>query len=472
MLPITAQESASVTRQIKASDQPIDAVAFAPDGQSLATTGRDQTISLWDGELGEQSWQSRSHEDWVTALAFSPDGIWLYTGSRDTTVRRVNAQTGKLDSILGQHDAAITSLDASLDGQWVASSDRNGIVNLYETASGQRVAHLEHDNGPNWQALFSDDGRFLAVANEDGPVSLYTVGEWALSHSFTAYDGPVTRIAFSEDDQQIVTGSLSGEISVWNISSTTPIATSAGHRAPIMGLSWLDSEHLVSTSLDGTLIIWRWDGSNLQPIYRYENGSPLLGHASTGNIIALADHQGVLSLLDVPQQLISLTPNDMLVEHSTVASPTEPAPTLPAPSVTIPSVGIASELTTFPLDGVGRTWDIDPWEHRVGHFYGTSWLGTVGNIVLGAHSEYPDGTPGTFHALTDVGLGDAIIVRDGDLSERYIVTHIHSVDYRDVSVVYPTDDQRLTLITCDIPSYVADQGLYYERLVVVAQKIN
>lgn len=472
MLPIRAQESGYVHQQIKASNQPIDAVTFSPDGQSVATAGRDQTIYLWDWELGEQSWQSRSHEDWVTALAFSPDGEWLYTGSRDLTVRRVHTQTGELDSILGQHDAAITSLDTSPDGQWVASSDNDGIVHLYDAASSQQVSRLENESGPIWQVLFSDDGSYLAVASEDGTVALYTVGDWMLSRSQSVYDNPVTQVIFAEGSQQIVTGSLSGQISMRDIGSETAVVSSEGHRAPIMGLSWLDSQHMVSSSLDGTLIIWQWDGSSLQPVYRYESGSPLLGHASTSDKIALVDHQGMLTLLDVPQQLVSLTPNDMMVERSNVASPSEPAPTLPAPSVMISSVGIESEVTTFPLDGEGRTWDIDLWEHRVGHFYGTSWLGTAGNIVLGAHSEYPDGTPGTFHALVDVGLGDAIIVRDSDLSERYIVTHIHSVDYRDVSVVYPTGDQRLTLITCDIPSYVADQGLYYERLVVVAQKLD
>ena len=57
------------------------------------------------------------------------------------------------------------------------------------------------------------------------------------------------------------------------------------------------------------------------------------------------------------------------------------------------------------------------------------------------------------------------------VKRRYVVVNILSVDYRDVSVVYPTTFNRLTLITCDIPSYVAEQGIYYERLVIIADEV-
>jgi LPXTG-site transpeptidase (sortase) family protein len=91
--------------------------------------------------------------------------------------------------------------------------------------------------------------------------------------------------------------------------------------------------------------------------------------------------------------------------------------------------------------------------------------------VIGGHSEMPDGSPGVFFRLYNVGIGDEMFLQDGDLIRRYLVVNILSVDYRDVSVVYPTTHNRLTLITCDIPSYVAEQNFYYERLVIVADEV-
>jgi LPXTG-site transpeptidase (sortase) family protein len=126
-------------------------------------------------------------------------------------------------------------------------------------------------------------------------------------------------------------------------------------------------------------------------------------------------------------------------------------------------------VTTFYLDGV--SWAIDPWEEVVGHLQGTAWLNQTGNVVIGGHSEMPDGTAGIFHRLYNVGIGDEVFLQDADLTRRYIVVNILSVDYRELSVVYPTTQNRLTLITCDIPSYVAEQNIYYERLVIVADEV-
>src|SRR5262249_9076553 len=68
------------------------AIAFSPDGQSLATGGGDQLIHLWDtstlprSEL-ERRATLRGHRSEVWSLAFSSDGAILASGSKDDTVK-------------------------------------------------------------------------------------------------------------------------------------------------------------------------------------------------------------------------------------------------------------------------------------------------------------------------------------------------------------------------------------------------
>ena len=71
------------------SDEVI-AVAFAPDGQTLATAGGDGTVLLWD--LADRAKPRRlgepltGHSDGVVSVAFAPDGQTLATASDDGTV--------------------------------------------------------------------------------------------------------------------------------------------------------------------------------------------------------------------------------------------------------------------------------------------------------------------------------------------------------------------------------------------------
>jgi LPXTG-site transpeptidase (sortase) family protein len=139
------------------------------------------------------------------------------------------------------------------------------------------------------------------------------------------------------------------------------------------------------------------------------------------------------------------------------------------PILMISSLNIHSPITTFYLDGT--SWAIDSWEQQVGHLEGTAGFHYSGNVVLAGHSEYPNGNQGVFFTLDTIKIGDIIFVREGIRMLRYEVIEVKSVDYQDLSVLYPTGENRLTLITCSIPSYVAEQGLYFERLVVVAKEI-
>lgn len=144
------------------------------------------------------------------------------------------------------------------------------------------------------------------------------------------------------------------------------------------------------------------------------------------------------------------------------------ATAMPRASIFLPTAGVTAPVIEVYLDG--ESWDVQYLGQNAGHLQGTAWFGQPGNIVLAGHVEMPDGSAGIFAKFDELKLGDPVILTLNDAQQRYSIASITTVSPDDLSVLYPTDNDRITLITCD--SYDFLQNTYQERLVVVADRVT
>jgi len=98
-----------------------------------------------------------------------------------------------------------------------------------------------------------------------------------------------------------------------------------------------------------------------------------------------------------------------------------------------------------------------------GHIENTAAPGDSGNAVITGHRDT------FFRHIFELGKGDIVELRRNGGLYQYEVTGKKVVDPSDVSVIQPTKDAELTLITC-YPTYYI--GPAPERLVVTSRLLN
>src|SRR5262249_39406390 len=65
----------------------VTALAFTPDGRTLASAGHDRIIRLSDPATGYELLSLRGHAKKINALAFAPNGQGLASASHDGVVK-------------------------------------------------------------------------------------------------------------------------------------------------------------------------------------------------------------------------------------------------------------------------------------------------------------------------------------------------------------------------------------------------
>ncbi|KAL7786332.1 WD40-repeat-containing domain protein [Trichoderma ceciliae] len=273
-------------------------VVFSPDGLSIASASKDNTIRVWDVVTGEAGKTFETDEEGATCINFSPDGKHLATGSHGGKITvwdipsglvhsskklsgKVTAVTyltnGKLMAVILDHDtlslwdmaaestynsyklssAAMDATALSPNGIFIASTAANNKIKLWVT-SNSAVWHLLDGHGDAINDLtFSSDSKRLASASQDRTIRVWDPNTGNLWAVLEGHGSGVTSAVFSCNGIQVASASLDGTVRLWDAETSIPRNILEGHLKRVNSVALSSrGKVLASASDDGTVRLW------------------------------------------------------------------------------------------------------------------------------------------------------------------------------------------------------------------------
>ncbi|WP_422927183.1 WD40 repeat domain-containing protein [Singulisphaera sp. PoT] len=152
----------------------VTTVAWSPGGEVIASPD-DAAIRLWDTAARKGRASLFGHTGGVIAIAFSPDGKTLASASSDRTVKVWDVASGREIRTFTGHRAPVLCVAISRDGKVVASGDFFGNVLLWDLSTRSIIAELPRQKQGFQCVAFSPVEDLLATGSADGKIRLWSL---------------------------------------------------------------------------------------------------------------------------------------------------------------------------------------------------------------------------------------------------------------------------------------------------------
>ncbi len=291
----------------------VNEIAFSPDGRSLISVSDDRSIKIWERDFGGNDFTLRQtisgcrstevcdgHQDEVKGVAITPDGKMFVTVSDDKTVKVWNFEDGTLAHTLIGHTDEVedVAIDTHLRGtHLIATVSRDKTVRLWNT-EGTAIRTLPGHTSRIYDVVFKPGEAAIASGSRDRSIKLWRLNNEIVT-PFYGHTSRVYAVTFSPNDQIIASGGRDHTVRLWNRQGRL-LHTLRGHTAEIEKVVFSPNGRLLaSASWDGTVKLWTVQGELLYTFEGHTKEVYGVEFSPDGNMVASLSADRTMKLWDL-----------------------------------------------------------------------------------------------------------------------------------------------------------------------------
>jgi WD40 repeat protein len=199
-------------------------VRLSPDGRRLAVaTGKPDSkvaLTVWDTGTLKRLWVVRDRQG-IPAVAFAPDGQTLAIGCFSGDTKVYDSVAGKLRATYGAQGTAARAVGFAPDGKLLAVASYDGFIKLWDCTRGAEVRTLRGHKGRIYEVAFSPDGTRLLSVGVDA-ARLWDVATGHEQHVLRHGGSLVHAGLFAPDGRSVVTGGGDATVCSWDAETGKP----------------------------------------------------------------------------------------------------------------------------------------------------------------------------------------------------------------------------------------------------------